>query len=304
MRSRRRIECAPEPKQNDVFEQLAELGYTLLGKVICREEETFTLCYLKMQNKYGQKVFVYLDGCRPYLSSMEGEEMYDRQEGIDVPGFLKSRALTCSGIDVHGVSFECQPGIICMLRIDGSDSSCVKEETFFHFDGAKKCTVDMLNKKGALLSYPVVTLSAILAKPDDVLNNTYKVTKRLREENYNCAMQALGTLQKAIERLCCAFNAFNVKKDEFAQKMNVSLSRLEQFNVGYIQLERSAATCGEISEKHKQVICAIAKEYDLLEEFIRNIKIVAAECEHVDGAAERIEKMTASCEKSTESILL
>lgn len=294
IRTRRRCE-APDRKSQppDIIEKLIEKGYTLLGKVICKDRETLTLCYLKMQNKYGQKVFVYLDCAQPTIGDQE--EVYDRQEGMSLPSIVKNRALTCS-MEVNGVSFECGPDILCMLRVDGLEN--VKEETFLHMDDTKKCAVDALNKKGVLLSYPVVKYSEIMSQPEEVLNKTYKVTKKLREDNYRCALQDLALLQKEITRLCCAFNCFNTARETLSQKLSATLSLLEQYNVEYMKLP----DCGKGNENHNKVIANIAKRYDIMEDFIRGIKMVANHAECVSVVSKNIEDINLLLQKNIQTM--
>jgi hypothetical protein len=273
--------------------ELLSAGYAPLSKIVIRTDDGDKRTqYIKALNKNGQKVFILVD-VHGYTTARASDLTLIEAHNVSiVPYSLKTGAFNCAGKDVCGVAFECGPDAVCVLS-RGSDDLKPKEANFVFVEQHVPSAAS-LEVEGSIMTYPVIRLSEIRANPDLVLSNTDVVTRRLRNEGYKTLLTELVSTQHSINKLNEAFVRFNCARDEYATKLNQTLTILEKWNREYL---KCPPTTDEGKDKYRKLQFNLAQRNEGIATLLRSIKKVADKKAEIDALTKEINDITDFCVK-------
>jgi hypothetical protein len=98
--------------------ELIELGYAPISKIVVSRGKATEGRYIKARNKYGQFVYIELD--TDGAVSVDGKEVthLEREEATVTPFDVKLEAYKCAGKDICGVAFECKAVLFTKNQIE------------------------------------------------------------------------------------------------------------------------------------------------------------------------------------------
>lgn len=268
--------------------ELLNAGYAPLSKIVVKTDGGDKRTqYIKALNKNGQKVFILVD-VHGYTTARSSDLTLVEAHNVSiVPYSLKTGAFNCAGKDVCGVAFECGPDAVCVLS-RGADDLRPKEANFV-FVEQHAPTVATLEMEGSIMTYPVIRLSELRANPELVLSNTDVVTRRLRNEHYKTLLTELVQAQQSINRLNESFVRFNCSREEYAGKLNQTLTILEGWNREYL---KCPPTTDEGKDKYRKLQYNLSQRNEGIATLLRSVKKVADKRAEIDALTKEINEIT------------
>src|SRR5690606_12917323 len=92
--------------------ELLNMGYTLMNKVIINENGHNKTHFIKAKNRKGQNVYILID-VDGYTTVDDNDLILKEYKNISIiPHSIKSGALNNACNEVHGVAFECNSNAI------------------------------------------------------------------------------------------------------------------------------------------------------------------------------------------------
>ncbi len=204
------------PIVNDIENELSELGYTVINKIVTQK-----LQFLKAINKKGQKVYIYIDisDC----SVKHNEIIITETNTKSLSYSIKNGAYNCAGTDVIGIVFEYGTNSICtIMRRDNELSFNETNYVFNHKDHSHN-----LSFEGCVITYPIIKFSELKVNPDMVLYNTDVVTRRLRNSEDSYERQELANTDCALEKLNEALCMFKFTCNNSTENLLSTIQQLK-----------------------------------------------------------------------------
>lgn len=273
--------------------ELLNAGYAPLSKIVIRTDNGDKRTqYIKALNKKGQKVFILLD-VNGYTTARSTDlTLIEAHSANIVPYSLKTGAYECAGKDVCGVAFECGSDAVCVLA-RGSNDLTPKEANFV-FVEQRAPAAATIESEGSIMSYPVIRLSEIRANPDLVLSNTDMVTRRLRNNAYVSELQEIAYAQKSLNNLNAAFVRFEAVRQNSGNKLNQTLTQLEQWNNVYMA---NPPTTDAAKDRYRRLQYNLAQRNEGIANLLRYMKKVADKRLEIDAITKEINDITDLAEK-------
>lgn len=280
------------PKENlvDVQEELIQLGYAPISKVVVSKEGNLEGKYIKALNLYCQHIYIELD-VEGVLAVEEGTIAHLERETVsEIPLNVEMDALRCAESDVCGVAFECKNGVCTLTQ---EETSTPKRTSFIRVEKNEEIAALMLDDN---IAYPVVKFSEIRANPSASLEAQNNATTLLRNKSYDNLVQNLNEMSQYINVLLVEFNTFNASRNSLSAKVHEDLVNLERLKNSYLNTpplhpeeEREyKATIKAICRRNKIVVdileCAmqVTNNLEILKRMVQNITAAKSEClEHI-----------------------
>jgi hypothetical protein len=248
--------------------------------------------YIKAINKKGQKVFILVDVAGYTTARASDMTLIEAHNATIVPYSLKTGAYNCAGTEVCGVAFECGADSVCVLARGYEDLT--PKETNFVFVEQPSTSTASIDVEGTIMTYPVIRLSEIRANPCLVLENTDKVTRRLRNAAYISLLEELATAQQTITKLNEAFVHFNCVRESNALKLNKTLTQLEEWNDEYM----AHPPCTDAGkDKYRRLQYNLAQRNEGIATLLRSMKKVADKRLEIEALIKDINEIAGHCEK-------
>lgn len=275
--------------------ELMHAGYTPLSKIVVKTDAGDKRTqFIKGINRNGQKVFIEVD-VHGYTTARTTDLTLIESHSVSiVPYSLKVGAFDCVSKEVSGVAFECGSDAVCVLKREGSNTTEPKESNFVFVEQHAPAAAILDEGPGSIMSYPVIRLSEIRANPELVVCNTDTVTRRLRNEAYKTLLAELVCAQQSIQHLNEAFVGFNCAREEYAGKLNCTLTTLEGYNRDYL---KCPPTTDEAKEKFRLLQFNITQRNGGIETLLRCIKKIADKKAAIETLAHEIKELTEFCHR-------
>lgn len=278
--------------------ELLNVGYTPLSKIVVRSSngEKRTQ-YIKAVNRKGQKVYILID-VNGYTTAKASDLTFVESQTVTlVPYSLKVGAYECAGTNVCGVAFECGADAVCVISRGSQDLN--PKEASYIFVERQTPSINTIESKGAITSYPVIRLTEIRSNPPLVLQNTDVVTRRLRNTAYTAQIEELANTQKSIDKLNQAFTRFNSIRETTAPKLTHTLRTLEQYNDGYLV---NPPLTDELKDRYRRLQFNLAQRNDNIVTLLQIMKRVDDNRAEIDVITREINELSDIAEKELSNV--
>lgn len=278
--------------------ELLNVGYTPLSKIVVRSSngEKRTQ-YIKAVNRKGQKVYILID-VNGYTTAKAADLTFVESQTVTlVPYSLKVGAYECAGTNVCGVAFECGADTVCVISRGSQDLN--PKEASYIFVERQTPSVNTIESKGAITSYPVIRLTEIRSNPPLVLQNTDVVTRRLRNTAYMTQIEELANTQKSIDKLNQAFTRFNNIRETTAPKLTHTLRTLEQYNDGYLT---NPPSTDELKDRYRRLQFNLSQRNDNIVTLLQIMKRVDDNRAEIDAISREINELSDIAEKELSNV--
>ncbi len=270
---------------------LLESGYVPTDKVITKDDRGLLVCqYLKAVDRSGRTVFVDMD-CEGFVSvEPSNMTMVKASDASVVPYSIKMGAYDCAASDVCGVAFECD-GEVCTLK--RSDKDLTPTETVFASARKDGSVYGMMPDYP--IPYPIVTLSDIKAKPQEVSSSIRESHDRMRKIAFGHVERDIDNLDKATASLVHEVRKFEEYQKNVSDKLSTTMKEFEAMNDRFI---RKPATNDNARALQRTVQYNLRKRNDMVLDYlmyseavnsrVSRIKQLASEIKELNELAEQI----------------
>jgi hypothetical protein len=270
---------------------LLESGYVPTDKVITKDDNGLLVCqYLKAVDRSGRTVFVDMD-CEGFVSvDPSNMTMVKASDASVVPYSIKMGAYDCAASDVCGVAFECD-GEVCTLK--RSDKDLFPSETVFA--SARKNGFGYGMMPDYPIPYPIVTLSDIKAKPQEVSSSIRESHDRMRKVAFGHVERDTDKLDKATASLVHEVRKFEEYQKNVSDKLSTTIKEFEAMNDRFI---RKPATTDSARALQRTVQYNLRKRNDMVLDYlmyseavnsrVARIKELANDLKELNDLAEQI----------------
>lgn len=188
-----------------VESELTNLGYDPVDRIVTEYDDPSANTqtkqpmanYIKVVNRRGQIVYIYLDVDGHVCISPDEEILAETTNASLIPHSLKAGAFQSAGLEVCGVAFECINGLCTLIRDDQSMEPL--EQNFILKPEENDEDEPSILIGASPVAYPIVKLSDVLANPKAVEQYTDQATRRIQNASYLNCQRDLGRLGQALK---------------------------------------------------------------------------------------------------------
>lgn len=276
--------------EGSVEVDLLKRGYSPKSKVVVMDDKGGAYGdYVVATNRLGQTVYVKLDS-EGYVSVQPQDlTMVEGKTATIIPLSVKTNMMSCAGLDVCGVAFECEGGI-CTLTND-AESLTPKETTLIIVGKQEEKTVVV---EDGLLAHPIVRMSDIKANPDLVLENTDKATRTMRNAAYQHALADVSSLEKSVSSLNKEASRLKSQHSQFSNSLSRSSDELIEINRKFLKSPELVSTNSEKYElvmfnlkQRAQMVLDLLSYMKAASELRKKIEILTAELALLNKEAQK-----------------
>ena len=240
-------------------DEISKYGYMMQSVVYTKDKQgTVKAKYIKAVNNKGNVAYIELD-----------EDGYKGGGDMDmvliestipslIPYSLRRGSYECAGNDTYGIMFECNNGLCSLTR--RSDPLEVHEQTFVFPDNSETLMMTSLP-----IPYPIIRLSELRQRADQVLIGLEAATKRLRNANYAYCERELRSLGQTVERFRELYVSFAKKKKSIFGTLGKSLMELETI---YRKYEMEPRKADIHRDRFKLLVFNMRRRHELLIELL------------------------------------
>ena len=263
-----------------VEQTLTESGYLPVDKILTKDENDNLMCqYIKAVDSTGRSAYVDLD-CEGYVAvDPKDMKMVTSSAASVVPYSVKMGTYECAASDVCGVAFECDNEICTLKR---TDESLTPIETVFTHGGSEAGHHHHGMVGSYPISYPIVTLSDIKEKPEQVACSIRDSHNRMRNVAFGQANKDTTNLVDATKSLNNEINRFNTNQKVVSATLAKTIAQLEDIHNQY---KRSPPTSDKERDNLRSVHHNLRKRHDLV---VDHLKLA----ESVNSRVDRIRELT------------
>ena len=262
------VEVVAEVKQStiDLAGIVDKMGYQILGYLICEDDGSNICQYIKVKDRIGLTMYVEPDveGMVP----ISGYHITKTRVVLDgkIPYSLKNGAIEVVSPYVYGVAWECDSEV-CILTVDGENRE--PREKIFVLEEVENFDDNL----GEPITYPVVKISEILAKPEMIHENIKQASLRLRNiELENCDHQ-LGRLKTGIQQLHDVIQKYDHYRYHMGSKLIETINTL---NLLYDEYLKEGTFTTEEQQKFQIIEHNLKIRLDKLTELIQLCQAIIA----------------------------
>lgn len=275
---------------NSIENELIQLGYAPISRIIVNNAEQEHTKYIKCINKLGQRVYVMID--QHGFTTARGSDLY-LHESMDVsiiPYSIKAGSYACAENEVCGVAFECGNNGICTMIREPQSLEPVESNYIFKTE----TKTGIITDSDSNISFPVVRLSEIKADKNLVLENTNIVTRKLRNTEYMAMLNELKLAQESFAELQKSFSEYNDMRETAGSMINRTLTQLEGWNEEYL---RQPPTTDEGRETFKRIQHNLSYRNNCITTLLLSMRKIAELRFKVLEISSTIEEITSMCNK-------